>query len=74
MNDNHPDKRAVAKDPEIGHKTTVYFSLDDLLAPAIEAELVRRGWTGGTWTVAGLQSQVHESALLGMHITLERTK
>ncbi len=71
---NHPDKKPEVKDPSVGTKLEVYFSVDDLLAPAIEAELVRRGWTGGQYTVAGLRSQVHESALLGMHVTLERTK
>ena len=60
-----------ATDP-VGAKVTLYFSLDDILAPAVEAELVRRGWKRAA--INGLETQIHESALLGFHVELERTE
>lgn len=59
------------RDPAIGWTGTIYFSLDDLLEPAIKAELERRGWAG-RYAVAKLRSEVHGESLLGVNITLER--
>ncbi len=56
----------------IGAKVTLYFSLDDILAPAVEQELARRGWKRAA--IGGMRTQIHESALLGFHIDLERTE
>ena len=67
-----PEETKTEPADPVGAKVTLYFSLDDILAPAVEQELIRRGWKRAN--IGGLKTHLHESALLGFHVELERTE
>lgn len=67
-----PEAKPETPKEAVGTKVTLYFSLDDILKPAVEQELGRRGWTRAA--INGLKPKIHESALLGFDVDLERTE
>ena len=71
------DKGPPKKDPPVGSTTEIHFTLDDLIAPALEKELVRRGWSE-KYTVVQLAPLLRtvapgQSSFDGISITIERT-
>ena len=59
-------------DAAVGAKVTLYFTIDELLGPAVEQALLHRGWKRAA--IHALRTQIHETALLGFHVDLERTE
>lgn len=71
------DKGPPKKDPPIGTTTEIHFTLDDLLAPALEKELMKRGWSE-KYEVVKLQPLLRriaagQDSFDGIAITIERT-
>jgi hypothetical protein len=72
------DKGPGKNDPPPGTRAEVSFTLDDLLAPAIEKELVRRGWSK-KYAVVNLSPLMRDigggqSTFDGVRVTLERSE
>lgn len=70
------DLETPKKDPPVGSTTTIHFTLDDLIAPALEKELMKRGWSE-RYAVAKLEPLLRkvapgESSFDGVAIILER--
>lgn len=72
------DKGPGKNDPPIGTEHEISFTFDDLVAPALEQELVRRGWSK-KYDVVSLAPVMRDvgggqSTLDGVRITLKRTE
>ena len=78
MSSDNPwgDKGPPKKDPPVGTTADIHFTLDDLLQPAIEKELIRRGWSE-KYEVSRLQPIMRavgpgQSSFEGAHVTIKR--